>query len=71
MVLDKHQENLQQEYDRWRLNMEANNKPEWMIDCSYDLARNSFSMFCGMDRTIGIGEMLTYEANYNKRFQKE
>ena len=64
---DKHNRNLQQEYDAWRRARENEHCLGVFVDCAFVEARESFSEYCHLAEIVPFEVMLRCEQQYEAR----
>mgnify|MGYP001160488081 FL=1 len=64
-IFEEQNGSLQEEYNVWRRHAERSNLPQYKIDCAFQEARESFSLYCSLKETIPFLVMCRYELIYN------
>ena len=64
-IFEEQNGSLQEEYNAWRRHAERSNLPQYKIDCAFQEARESFSLYCSLKETIPFLVMCRYELIYN------
>ena len=64
-IFEEQNGSLQEKYNAWRKNAEKENLPQYKMDCAFQEARESFSLYCSLKETIPFLVMCRYESVYN------
>ena len=64
-IFEEQNGSLQEKYDAWRKNAEKENLPQYKMDCAFQEARESFSLYCNLKDTVPFSVICQYESVYN------
>lgn len=64
-IFEEQNGSLQEEYNTWRKRAEKASLPQYRIDCAFQTARESFSVYCSLKETIPFLVMCRYELIYD------
>ena len=64
-IFEEQNGSLQEEYNAWRKNAEKENLPQYKMDCAFQEARESFSLYCNLKDTVPFSVICQYESVYN------
>lgn len=64
-IFEEQNGSLQEKYNAWRKNAEKENLPQYKIDCAFQEARESFSLYCNLKDTVSFSVICQYESVYN------
>ena len=64
-IFEEQNGSLQEKYNAWRKNAEKENLPQYKMDCAFQEARESFSLYCNLKDTVPFSVICQYESVYN------
>ena len=64
-IFEEQKGSLQEKYNAWRKNAEKENLPQYKMDCAFQEARESFSLYCNLKDTVPFSVICQYESVYN------